>query len=105
MKNNSKYTTGWIITLTSVVVGIMLTVVTATASITTRFNQNDADHTAITVDLKNQKKMISGEVNRSKSTDADITKSIKMIEINQEVMKNTLLQQQATLEKIERKLP
>jgi len=99
-KQNSK----WILTITSVVIGILVTVITSTAAITSRFNQNDADHAAICIEQTSQGRLIATEAARSKQVDKEVNGSIHRISINQEVMKNTLIQQKELLKKIEEKL-
>ena len=51
MSPQTKINTKWILTTLGSVLAILLTVIGATASITTKFNVNDADHSAIKATL------------------------------------------------------
>ena len=52
MSPQTKMNTKWILTTLGSVLAILLTVIGATASITTKFNVNEADHTAIKATLE-----------------------------------------------------
>ena len=47
MSPQAKMNTKWILTVIGSVIAILVTVITATATITTKFNVNDADHLVI----------------------------------------------------------
>ena len=49
-KNNTKV----ILTITGSVIAVFVTVISSTAAITTKFNQNDLDHTVIKQELRNE---------------------------------------------------
>ena len=48
MSPQAKYNTKWLLGVTGAVLAILVTVITSTASITTKFNKNDADHLVLT---------------------------------------------------------
>jgi uncharacterized membrane protein (DUF106 family) len=52
MSPQAKYNMKWILTVVGGVIGILITVISATANITTKFNKNDADHQAIQVKMQ-----------------------------------------------------
>ena len=64
MSPQAKMNTKWILTTLGSVLAILLTVIGATASITTKFNVNDADHSAIKATL---------EVETSRATSAIVS--------------------------------
>ena len=62
MSPQAKMNTKWILTVVGSVIAILVTVISATATITTKFNVNDADHIVI-------KQTLGGEIKRSTTID------------------------------------
>ena len=104
MSPQAKYTTKWLLGTLGTVLAMLLTVVTATAKITTRFNVNDADHVAITTALNAEVKANANETARSKANDAATSQAIQSIEKSQAIIATDVEHIRATVEDIKRKL-
>ena len=83
MSPAAKYNTKWLLTVIGTTVAVLVTVITSTASITTRFNQNDADHLAITSSLQVEVKANADETARSKADDKAMSDAINKIDKTQ----------------------
>ena len=73
MSPAAKHDAKWVIGIAGATLSILVVVITATAGITTRFNQNDLEHTVIRSDVRS-------EVNRS--VNIDNSRSIELEKIN-----------------------
>ena len=62
MSPQAKMNTKWIVTVAGCVIAILVTVITSTATITTKFNANDSDHVVI-------KQTLGEEIKRSTNID------------------------------------
>ena len=74
MSPQAKMNTKWILTVVGSVIAILITVISATATITTKFNVNDRDHIVI-------KQTLGGEIKRSTTTDLQREGSIEKISL------------------------
>jgi len=68
------------------------------------FAKNESDHVLIQMEQNTQKAAIRDEVVRSKAIDGVNVSTINKLVIDIEVIKSTVLRQEDTLDKIEKKL-
>lgn len=76
MSSQTKINTKWILTVVGSVIAILVTVISATATITTKFNDNDLDHTVIKSTLKSE---------ISRSTGVDSLRAVSMEKMNRKL--------------------
>ena len=76
MSPQAKMNTKWILTVVGSVIAILVTVISSTATITTKFNVNDRDHVVI-------KQTLGGEIKRS--TTIDHQREVNIEKINKKL--------------------
>lgn len=112
MSPEARHNTKWLLTITSIALSILMVVITATATITTKFNRvdqkfqkNDSDHTLIIQALESEVKANAAETQRSIASDKETTEKIAQQSQDVKLLRNDVQHIKETVDKIERSIP